>query len=62
LLDDIACEVVAAQDPQHDAVELGARRSMEALEGYRVTFGNRREQPRDFDSRRHQKRRSSARN
>ena len=54
LLDDFAGEVMAAQDPQHDAVEFGARRSVEALEGHRVPFGNRRKQPCDFDGGRHE--------
>src|SRR5207245_10820457 len=49
LLDDFAGEVMAAQDQQHDAVEFGARRSVEALEGNHVLFGNRRKQPCDLD-------------
>src|SRR5262249_57561447 len=37
LLDDIAGEVMTAQDPQHDAVELGTRRPIEALARHRLT-------------------------
>ena len=60
LLQDLGSEVRAAQNPQHYAVELGAGRPVEALEGDRIAFGDRRKQPGDFHRRRHETRSSSS--
>src|SRR5262245_57893594 len=53
LLHNVGGEVVAAQNAQHHAVELGAGRAIEPLERDRVTLGDGREQPCDFNRRRH---------
>src|SRR5262249_42873019 len=53
LLHHIGGEIVPAQNPQHDAIELGASGLIETLEGSRVTLGDSRQQPSDFDRRRH---------
>src|SRR5262245_11754867 len=53
LLHDVGGEVVAAQNSQHHAIELGAGRPIEPLERNRVILGDGREQPCDFKRRRH---------
>src|SRR6516165_7793959 len=53
LLHDVGGEVVTAQNTQHYAIELGTSRPIEPLERDRVTLGDGREQPCDFNRRRH---------
>ena len=43
LLHDVGREVMAAQDAQHHAIEVGAGRPVQTLERNRVALGDRRE-------------------
>src|SRR5262249_24357013 len=50
---DLLCEILSAQDTQHDAVEFRARRRVEALERRLVALGDGGDQPDQLSRRQH---------